>query len=224
MKIETQILSRGITRLVHFTPFSNLFSIFEQGCVVPKRELLAHAQTLATQGEDFLLDYITFNDPARWDGREDCINLSIQNPNTALLNRFRNRFPDIKYWYILFLDPMLCTQDGVVFTTGNAASSIIKSEGSGTGEAAFDHLFAPVVATGNATTGRQTRIRPEKLDPCFPTDPQAEVLHPCSIPLDKILTIAAETPEAIRQITSALQANGCRNPVHSFSLQPELFH
>lgn len=223
MSIPSIIQSRTITQLVHFTPFSNLLGVFECGGVIPRRDLLERARALAATGEQFLLDYITFNDDARFDNRTDCVNLSIQHPNTALFDSFRHRFPGAIPWFVLLLDPQLCADPGVVFTTGNAASSIVRSEGAGTGETAFERIFAPTVVAGSFSTGRQMLVRPDALPACLPTNPQAEVLYPGTIPCSRILSIAVETAADLRQIRTALLTEGVNVDALSFILKPEMF-
>ena len=221
--ILSSLESRDIRRLVHFTPFSNLLGVFECGGILPRRDLLQRARTLAATGEEFLLDYITFNDSRRYDGRLDCVNLSIQRPNAALFASFRNRFPGAIPWFVLLLDPRLCADPDVVFTTGNAASSFVRGEGTGTGEVAFERLFASTVASGNFTRGRFELCRSESYPLNLPTNPQAEVLYPGMIPLTRIQSIAAQTQTDLRQIQTALCTEGIRADTFSFTLEPELF-
>ena len=87
--IHDFIVQRGITRLVHFTPFENLLGIYNERCIMPVEMIEEQARV---KNDDFLLDYIRFNDESRLDGRRDCINLSIQRINNFLFRRFKERF------------------------------------------------------------------------------------------------------------------------------------
>ena len=66
-------------------------------------------------------------------------------------------------------------------------------------------------------------FRPDALPACLPTNPQAEVLHPGTIPCERILSIAVETEADRRQIRTALLTEGVDADALSLALKPELF-
>ena len=70
---------RGITRLVHFTPFLNLCGMFNRGGIWPRAKLEDYNKE---NPDEDMMAYINWNDKLRLDGRNDCINLSIQRINS----------------------------------------------------------------------------------------------------------------------------------------------
>lgn len=209
---------RGITRLVHFTPFQNLLGIFEMSGIWSRRRIGAYAKE---HGDLFLLDYISWNDQQRYDNRLDCVNLSIQHINAPLLRRFREKFAECDLWCVLEVDPVCLQKKGVTFTVGNAASSYVKANGSACGLAGLSAAFAERVITGNSYGLReQTRAG---LAPADPTDPQAEVLFPEEIPLPLIKALVVENEEQLRRVKGAIHMNNPGIILPPLVIRPEDF-
>ena len=80
---------RGISRLVHFTPFLNLLGIFTTRAIMPRDSVVEYAES---HQEEDLLEYVTWNDSNRHDGRTNCINLSVQRINEPLFRSFKSKF------------------------------------------------------------------------------------------------------------------------------------
>ena len=217
-QLKTVIQQRGISRLVHFTPLNNLFSIIEMQAVVARDRVLRIAKERADQ---FLLDYVNFNDSVRLDGRTSYINLSIEHPNTTLFSRFRERYTICDVWCVLQLVPQCLGLPGALYCVGNAASSRVRSCGTG---ATIDHLlalFADKVVTGNQY-GQRTLTR-VNLAACYPTDPQAEVLVPGEIDLSLVKSVAFEDEQSMRRAASALALISPNLLKPDFAICPELF-
>ncbi len=216
--IAELIRARGISRVVHFTPFPNLLGIFRVGRLLPRDALLAHARE---NNDERLLDYVAFNDTLRLDARPDCINLSIQHPNIALLRRFRQRFVHCDLWAILLLSPTCLETPGTLFTTGNAASTQVRRFGTREGPEGLAALFAEsrhaVNLHGVRVLGRRD------LPPSCPTDPQAEVLLPRAVSVEELLGIAVATPEHAARARAALELVAGSSALPPFDVEPALF-
>lgn len=208
MNANAAILSaldrRNITRLLHFTPGFNLRGILAARAILPVKRLQARAD-------------IPFyrNDLHRNDGRTDCINLSLQQPNHRLFWHFRcqhweqheqeraiTKEESMKTaWCILALDPTLCAAPKVNFTTTNAANHLAHW---GQGIDGFDALFAS--ATANT-----------------PANIQAEVLYPGDIALSAIRAICVANDHALMRFRWNLIRWGYNPSLLPLKVVPELF-
>lgn len=196
------VQKRGITRLVHFTPLINLIGIYEMGAILSRDKI----EDYATKHNDcFLLDYIKYNDSFRYDGRRDCINLSIQRINRSLYHRFCEKFVGCDVWCILELSTKLLEHEDVVFAIGNAASTYVRNFGLGTGIEGLKALFANKVNVKNASSS-YVISRSEVPENC-PTDRQAEVLYPAQIPLSYVNGVIVSNDEHKSRVYAALQAD-----------------
>ena len=108
-ELNDKIENHGITRLIHFTNAENLNSILEKG-ILPRSQL---------NNENIKYEA---NDELRLENALDSISLSIQNPNLKLLDSFKRKYPNNKY-YVLLLDPALLYE---LFDESN--KSLIKRE------------------------------------------------------------------------------------------------
>lgn len=90
---ESMIREKGITRLIHFTEKSNVNSILKYG--------LASRQKL----DDSDIEY-DYNDDLRLDRQNNAICLSVQNPNTFLLKKYKEKYPNKKFVAIC-IDPII---------------------------------------------------------------------------------------------------------------------
>lgn len=192
---------RGVTRLVHFTPYMNLISIFRQEAILPVAELMNYAKS---HPEEDLLGYVKCNDALRLDGRRDCINLSIETINHKLFGSFKNKLPNGDPWCILEIDAECLGARGCVFTIANAAASYVKRYGSGTGLAAFKRLYDEELRY-NVSYGMVEDRRTQALPSACPTSVQAEVLYPGRIPLSAIKGLVFETADDMRRVVPALE-------------------
>ena len=193
--------SRAITRLVHFTPFLNLCGMFNLGGIWPRTKILEYAQ--ANGGED-IMAYIKWNDKLRLDGRQDCINLSIQRINSFLFARFKN-FPHGKPWCILEINPVCLHHNGVVFTIANAASTWVRHNGTQAGIVGLQKLFDDKILDG-----KRMHIRTSDTPMNCPTSKQAEVLYPGQIGVELIDGLVFETNEDAVQAKAMLMTD-CPN-------------
>lgn len=189
--IHDFIAQRGITRLVHFTPFINVLGIYEEKYVFP-------VEMIKERAKGFLLDYIQFNDENRHDGRRNCINLSIQRINYFLFKRFLEKF-SCDLWCILEINPYIMEQQGVEFTIANAASSYVKQYGVKSGLEGLRDMFAD-----NLNTGKRIERRVGIPNNC-PTSRQAEVLYPGAISISNITGVVVQCEEHYERVKAALE-------------------
>jgi hypothetical protein len=209
---------RGISRLIHFTPAENLIGMIGTGNILPQQELLAYARI---RKDAFLLDYIRINDALRYDGRRDCINLSIQHPNAYLFRRFREQHKPCDLWVVLTL-PVECLDiPGTVFTTGNAASSHVRKHGTATGIDGFEALFSDHLISANMQ-GSRTLAR-GVLASQYPTDIQAEVLLPAPVDLMRIVSFSVENEEHARRLTGMFRCTSAIALSDRVTVEPDLF-
>jgi len=218
-ELQPVIVQRGISQLVHFTPLNNLFSIIELQALIARDRVL---QIAKERKDQFLLDYVSFNDSMRLDARTNFINLSIEHPNISLFKRFRERYNDCNVWCVLLLTPNCLALPGALFCVGNAASTRVRACGTG---ATIEHLlalFADNVIAGNQF-GQRTLNR-HGLAACYTTDPQAEVLIPGEISLSFVKGIAFENAQALQRAKSALTLLCPDLLKPNFEILPELFN
>jgi hypothetical protein len=208
VRFEQEVQLRNIERLIHFTHTDNLLSIFEWGAIYSRKKLedlsIEHPQL-------FMNDYVEVNDGLRLDNLQDYINLSIQYPNTFLLNRFRDRSnSSLGGWCLLEISPELILRSDSLFSIGNAASTLSKDHGiCGTFEN-FQSLFSEKVLSGNVNNCRT--LTRAGLAPNIPTDEQAEVLLHGSIPTEKITGIIFEDNEQLQISKGAISLMSSRIP------------
>jgi len=170
-QIYQEVLSRGVTRLCHFTQSRNLAHILGDCSGIISRK------TLEEQGMPH-----NPSDPNRFDGRNDLICCSIEYPNAYYFAKARQQDRLFRDWVILYIEPSYLWSEGTYFCPCNAAvncGSYIKK-----GFASFQLLYAqttPMLTFYN---------RSSKHLPALPTNLQAEVLIPNSISLSSIKAIA----------------------------------
>jgi hypothetical protein len=207
-RFEQEIQLRNIERLIHFTHTDNLLSIFEWGAIYSRKKLedlsIEHPQL-------YMNDYVEVNDGLRLDNLRDHINLSIQYPNTSLLNRFRERSnSSLGGWCLIEISPELILRSDAIFSIGNAASKLSKNHGiCGTFEN-FQSLFSEKVLSGSVNNCRT--LTRAGLAPNIPTDEQAEVLLPGSIPIEGIAGIIFESNEQLQISKGAINLMSSRIP------------
>ena len=162
---------RGIKRLCHFTRLSSLKQIVTDDCIRASANLP--------------IDLV--NDPLRADGHQAFVCCSITYPNVFLLNEFaKNNIDD---WCVLLLAPNLLKESGVRFCPVNAASKWGRMVQEG--PAGFEALYQVKVVSGSRLFRRTSR-QPKSV----PTDNQAEVLVPGSVPLAHIFEVVLPSSAA----------------------------
>ncbi|MGX8907433.1 DarT ssDNA thymidine ADP-ribosyltransferase family protein [Streptomyces netropsis] len=161
--------ARGITRLCHFTKSANLPHILDS------RELRTVASLQEKDGA------YRPADSRRMDGALTYTFLSVEYPNTWYLSQAANRDPYFREWVVLTLDITLLDTPGARFCPYNSARD--RSAGALSGSDAFIAMFASTV-TGNAT-----RRRGYGHPTWWPTDDQAEIQIPGTIPLSAVRSV-----------------------------------
>lgn len=204
-QMAAYIASRGIHRLVHFSPRRNLIGIFQMGGLWARGRLIAYAK----EHEDAdMMAYVTWNDAVRLDGRQDCINLSIERINLYLFNVFRRkfeeRFGDNEPWCVIEIDPSVMLMPGVVFARANAASSSVKASGTAPGLTGLMALYADRVVTPKRYGTRVDERAPDLPLAC-PTSIQAEVMVPGTIPLSKVIGLVFANEDDMVQVKAMLR-------------------
>ncbi len=171
MTIEEIIQKRNISEVLHFTTHRGITGILHTGAV-KARNLLPR---------DKRLEYVyLYNCPDRsrdiawW----NFINLSITSVNRRLFGIAAGNWHsnDDGWWCILSFDPLICSHEGVYFTTTNNMYSGVKRL---KGSAGLEALFAPRITQWNGKIiNRAIDINDNQ-----PTCQQAEVLYPIEISL-----------------------------------------
>ncbi|WP_417583497.1 DarT ssDNA thymidine ADP-ribosyltransferase family protein [Pelagibacterium sp.] len=205
--IQKDVAKRGITRLCHFTPSRSLAHILAGGAGILPSRLLAE--------EDRLLFNPT--DLQRLDGHADHICCSIEYPNAWYLDRARKGEILFRDWVVIFVDPAVLALEGTLFCPRNAAA------GSGSYIAAGYDAYASMFA--QSVPGAQGVLRSRSLLhlPCSPTDDQAEVLVPESIPPASIMAIGVSSEEQARAEHIRLMILGIDIGNLKFVVSPTLF-
>lgn len=203
-QMATYIANRGVHRLVHFSPRRNLVGIFQMGGLWARGKLIAYAE----QHEDAdMMAYVTWNDGVRLDGRQDCINLSIERINSYLFDVFRRkfeeRFGDDEPWCVIEIDPSVMLMPGVLFARANAASSSVRATGTAPGLNGLKALYADRIVTPKLYGTRVDERTPDLPQSC-PTSVQAEVLVPGVIPLAKVIGLVFENDDDMVQVKAML--------------------
>lgn len=178
-RIREIIRTRGVERLLHFTPGQNLPMILERG-------LLSRARL-----EELGLDY-RHTDTLRLDRRRNYVSVSITFPNFRMFYTKRQKLRDVPFWAVLEIDPeVLCARPCLFFRT-NAASAAYHLEPDDVLEtpAALESLFAG----RRKSTGAANE----------PADPQAEVLVKDEIPRSFITGVVVERPEDLRYLPAGV--------------------
>lgn len=198
-QFKSEIASRKIEHLIHFTPTINLLSILEQGKIYSRKIL----EDLNIEETD-ILDYAEFTDLVRYDDKS-YINLSISFPNSFLLSRFvqKTALKLHVVWCVLKIDPKYIYQQDTLFSITNAANSHNKRIHKITGDfEKFKMMFSNSI---NVVSSTNTRVATRNnLDPKYPTDVQAEVLVRDEIPVSDILQICFRNQYDLASTKAAL--------------------
>lgn len=203
-KFKQEILLRGITRLIHFTPTINLLGVYESGFLYSRQEL----EDLDINATD-ILDYIQFNDQIRYDDKT-YINLSIERPNSYLFKRFIDNTKDIPYisWCVLSIDPKYIYEKSTFFSVTNAANMHNQNTVGITGDFhKFQMMFADRLTIVSSRTTRL--VERTGLPDAYTTHEQAEVLVNQPIPVSDILSVSFPAPEQLVEAKASLDGFNC---------------
>ena len=200
--------ARGVTRLCHLTPHRNFVLIATEKGFQSSAALNAEERQAFEQ-----------QDLARYDGHPDHICCSVEFPNAWY---YRQKRPSadspFQTWVVVTINPAHLGRDGALFCHRNAASdwgAHIRG-----GLEGFEGMYAsPVVGAG----GRTYRRSATHLLSC-PTDNQAEVLIPRSIPLTDVITVALPTEERARFVYAGLEALDAEPERFRFTIVPAFFN
>ena len=198
--IRHEARARGITRLCHFTPSRNLAHILASGRIQPRAQVP--------------LDVLNPTDEWRLDGRLDYVSCSLEFPNAWFFRIAREREETFRDWVILLVRPDSLWAPGTLFCPRNAAAG-----GALPGADAFIALFDSVV---RGAYGKPFCRAPRHLE-AAPTDDQAEVLVPGSIPTSHVLSVAVGSLEQAALEIGRLQDAGVWEPGLRFAVSPGLF-
>ncbi|WP_455903723.1 DarT ssDNA thymidine ADP-ribosyltransferase family protein [Microbacterium sp.] len=178
VELAAAISSRGISRLTHFTNSRNLPHILHAGEI-------SSTESLRERGEPFVI-----TDPARIDGHLGHVCCNIEYPNMFYFDMATTRRPNVNYsdWVVFLIDPAVLLQEGVLFAPSNAARRSGRDLASG-----LEGLMSQYVDTVNE--------RPRSLNhfSASPTDVQAEVLIPSSIPLSAVQGIVVSDEASLNR-------------------------
>ncbi|MEV6567782.1 DarT ssDNA thymidine ADP-ribosyltransferase family protein [Streptomyces kronopolitis] len=161
--------ARGITRLCHFTKSANLSHILDTRQIRPVAALQKGASAYRPA------------DTQRLDGALECTFLSLEYPNTWYLAQAASRDQYFQDWVVLTLDVELLATPGARFCPYNSARD--RSASARPGADGFNALFAPTV------TGKVTLRRQNGHPSWWPTDDQAEIQIPGTIPLSAVRSV-----------------------------------
>jgi len=205
---ETELSTRGITRLIHFTTEQNLPIIMEAGSVLSRSHL-----TEIRHPDESILDAVVTNDQVRLDNRPDYVNVSIEHPNIPLLNAYkrRNSLSHVN-WCLLALSPELIFHRDTLFAITNAASNRAKKAGISGDISDFRRLFSDTAKPNDSALNSNSK---------YPVDIQAEVLYQGSIPTGYIDEVIFETDEHQAKTVAALRLLGV--PVPKNKVDPRMF-
>lgn len=193
--ILAEIKAREITEILHFTTNRGLRGIFAL------REVLCRDRLAA---EDYLEYILTLNCATRagdadWTGY---VNMSISRINDHMFGystRWHLNDEDL-WWVVLSFEPSILANPGVWFTTtNNIYRDVIKRS---PGIEGLRAMFADEVPWGYRGSVKR---RYPGMPASWTTDPQAEVLYPRGVALDRLQAIYVRKSEHIDEVRS-LQA------------------
>lgn len=186
--IQLESISRGITRLCHFSQSRNLAHVFGDQYGI--------CATKTLQDSDMPHNP---TDPDRYDGRDYLVCCSIEYPNPYYFLKARDREKLFKDWVVIFIEPDFLWNDETEFCPCNAAS--LGGAYIGKGKKSFQGLFSVNPANGRFQR-RFTHLQ------SVPTDIQAEALISDPIPLDSITGIAVQSKEQAQREICRLNLQG----------------
>lgn len=196
--ILAEIEAREIAEVLHFTTNRGLRGIFALGEVLC-RELLAQ--------EDYLEYILTLNCASRA-GDADWtryVNMSISRINDHMFGRSTKWHleDDDLWWVVLSFEPSILADPGVWFTTtNNVYHEVIKRS---PGIDGLRAMFAERVPWGYYGSVKRRDVG---MPDAYTTDPQAEVLYPGAVSLDRLQAVYVREPGHIDEVKSLQAALG----------------
>lgn len=179
------LLSRGVTRLCHFTKLQSLTHI-----ITSEQGVLASGSIRQ--------DTKNPNDTARYDGELDFVCCSVEYPNSWFLKHAReaNYDPIFNDWAVLYIDLGILKDKRIKFCPCNAS----RDRGAYINQNAdeIESIFSYSVPTF-----RYSRT-PQMLPAC-PTDGQAEILIADNVPRDYIKGIALGNDDVAKRVYAMLK-------------------
>jgi hypothetical protein len=194
-----------VSRIAHFTPAINAFSILRSGWIRSRGDLEREG-----------LDDHTPTDLERWDGHRDHISCTFEYPNAyyrrtaAGKPEYRN-YPD---WVTFLIEPAHAGRADALFSPCNAATAKGAYIASG-GDALAQLWSEPSIPAGRRRKPRQ--------HPAVPTDLQAEVLVRGPIPLSDVQAIVVNTPDYASELYASFNEMGLGPGRLTWKVAP-LFH
>lgn len=176
------LLSRGVTRLCHFTKLQSLTHI-----ITSEKGVLASGSIRQ--------DTKNPNDRARYDGELDFVCCSVEYPNSWFLNHSKeaNYDPIFNDWAVLYFDLGILKDKRIKFCPCNAS----KARG------AYINKNEDEIESIFFDSKRYPRT-PQMLPAC-PTDGQAEILIADNIPRNYIKGIALGNEEVAKRVYAMLK-------------------
>lgn len=190
--VAEAIMKHYLQEVVHFTTHHGLIGILAENAVLCRDDLL----------ESDYVSYIYYPNcehrlkDADWTGY---VNLSLTHVNKYMLDvSERWHAADDVWWTVLSFEPSLLEDDDVWFTTTNNTYPTAKRATGGEG---LEALFAQRVRWGYYTASIS---RDSNYQPNWTTDPQAEVLYPRRLKLDRLKRISVLLEEQLDSVTALL--------------------
>lgn len=194
-----------VTRLAHFAPAINAYSIIRSGWIKSRGDL----------EREGLQDH-TPTDTARWDGHPDHISCTFEYPNayyrrTAAAKAEYRNYPD---WVTFLIDPAHAARPDTLFSPCNAA------KGRGVHLASGGEALAGLWADPSRPDGWARRARHH---PAVPTDLQAEVLIRGPVPLADVQAIVVRTAEYADELYAVYEEFGLRPERLTWKIAPVFY-
>lgn len=182
------LLSRGVTRLCHFTKLQKLTHI------ITSEEGILASSSIRQDTKDV-------NDTERYDGELDFVCCSVQYPNSWFLNKAIQRNSDkiFKDWVVLYIDLSILNYKKIKFCPCNASRDGGSHISENTDD--IDTVFASRVSTFRYS-------RTSRMLPFCPTDGQAEILIESNIPPKYISGIAVGNEDIAKRVYAMLKVCG----------------
>lgn len=179
------LLSRGVTRLCHFTKLQSFTHIIssEEGVLA---------------SSSIRQDTKNVNDTARYDGELDFVCCSVEYPNSWFLNcaKESNYDPIFNDWVVLYIDLGILKDKHIKFCPCNAS----RDKGAHINKNAdeIESIFSLSIPTFRYPRARQM------LSAC-PTDGQAEILVEGNVPRKYIKGIALGNEDVAKRVYAMLK-------------------
>ena len=180
-RIRREAEEREIGRLCHFTVERNIGPILLEGQGVLAPSLLPNDRRRSIRMDGFL----------------DCACLSVEFPNTWLLQDLRSTratWGREEEFVVLYIRPHYLWRLGTKFCPVNAAT--------GSGERVADGCDGFRCMYAQTVTGKWRFCRQPRRLACAPTDEQAEVLVPGGIDSTDIVGIAVQDEDQARRVSA----------------------